>query len=623
MSRPPTSAHLRLWTHLLVRAPSARRTAAHTSAPHSSQLVRRASGPFSAAWTVGRTFWPPGVWILSIGRRSLGSLARFAGRGGIGIASVAALAIAWPAAAHQYTPPAAPGVPGSATGAELRAAAEALERWDVPSAREALARLGPPEDPAVLLLASRVAFHAGEYAEAVRLLGLLPPDIAAMEPVAAAARLASATLDMDGRLARLESEHFTLRYDPERDWVLAEPALEALEASHNAIGTWLGERASPKVRVEIVPSAEDFEGVSGFATREIETAGAVGTSAFNKIMVLSPRLLLRGYPWRDALSHEYLHYLLVRMSANRAPIWIQEGVARYAEAFWRSRQPEYLDDVDRSLLARALRENQLIPFSAMDPSLVRLPGPGAVRLAFAECALAIDHLIGGWQVEGLRRVLAELARLPRYQGMDPVLRAAIGQPLASFEDGWRRALGQRGFAEVAGVVVPAYRLAGEGESEAWDLAEWQPLAAQNHLRLGDLLRARGNARAALIEYERARALAPGSPYAHVKTARALLELKRAEPAAAAAREAVRLGSGYPAASVALAAALSALGDHEGAAAALRAALEINPFDPFAWRDLGRALRRLGRAQEAQRASVTALRLTPNNEAFHRTVMEND
>ena len=172
-------------------------------------------------------------------------------------------------------------------------------------------------------------------------------------------------------------------------------------------------------------------------------------------------------------------------------------------------------------------------------------------------------------------------------------------------------------------MVPAHHLAGKGDVDAWDLAEWQPLAAQNHLRLGDLLRARGNLRAGLMEYDRARAAAPASPYVHVKRARALLELGRAPAAADAAREAVRFGGGYPAAHMALAAALTALGDHEGAAAALRGALEINPFDPFAWRDLGRALRKLGRAQQAQEASVTALRLMPGNEPFMRSVMQNE
>jgi tetratricopeptide (TPR) repeat protein len=524
--------------------------------------------------------------------------------------------------AHQL-PDVGVAVPGGAAGGERRAALEALERWDVPGARAAVARLGASREPFDLLLGARLAHHAGDYAEAVRLFGLLPPDVAALAPVAGYARLAGASLALDGRLVAIESEHFVLRFDPERDWVLAEPALEALEGGYGAVGAWLGERAPPKVRVEIAPSAEDFADVSGLALQEIETAGAVGVSAFNKIVVLSPRLLARGYPWRDALNHEYLHYLLVRLSANRAPVWLQEGLARYGETLWRTADPAALDDVDRSLVARALREGTLLPLSAMESSLARLPSRGAVRLAFAECALAVDYLIGRWQVDGLRRVIAELAGAAAYRGMDPVLRAAIGEPLAGFEDGWRRMLESRGYREVPGVVVPAYHLAGTGDAAAWDLAEWQPTAAQNHLRLGDLLRARGNARAALMEYERARSVAPASPYVNVKTARALLDLGRAPAAADAAREAVRLGGGYPAASVVLAAALAALGDGEGVAAALREALELNPFDPFAWRDLGRALRKLGRAQEAQKASVTALRLMPGDEKFMRSVMQDE
>ena len=516
----------------------------------------------------------------------------------------------------------APKVNDAAVGARLAAAAS-LERWDVPGAREALARLGDSREPGDLLLRSRLAHHAGEYAEAVRLLGLLPPAFSSQEQVAAYARLAEASLAVDGRLAALESEHFVLRFDPERDGVLAEPALEALEAGCRTIGGWLGERTPGKVRVEIAPFAEDFERVSGLARQEIENAGAVGVSAFNKIVVLSPRLLARGYPWRDTLNHEYLHYLLVRASANRAPIWLQEGVARYGEARWRSPDSAPLDDIDRSLVARALRENSLIPFSAMDPSLARLPSRGAVRLASAECVLAVEYLLERWQVDGLRRVLAALAAEAEHRGPEPALQASIGEPLARFEDGWRQMLEKRGYREVPGLVIPAYHLAARGEAAAWDLDEWQPLAAQNHLRLGDLLRARGNARAGLMEYEKACTLAPASPYARVKAARALLELGRAPAAAVAAREAVRLGGGYPAANVVLAAALATTGDHEGEAAALREALELNPFDPFVWRDLGRALRHLGRAEEAQRASVTALRLVPGDEAFMRSVMQGE
>ena len=427
----------------------------------------------------------------------------------------------------------------------------------------------------------------------------------------------------DSRLTSIESEHFVVRFDPERDWVLAEPAIAALEAGYEAIGGWLGERAPTKVRVEIAPSVQDFAQASGLPPAQIESSGAVGVSVSDKIVMLSPRLLARGYAWRDVLNHEYLRSLIVQLSANRAPIWLQEGLARYGEARWRTSDPEFLDDIDRSLVARALREHQVIPLSAMDQSLLSPPSRSFAHLASAECALAVDYLIGGWQVDGLRRVIAALAGASAHQDLDQVLTASIGEPLARFEDGWRRMLEKREYREIVGVMVPAYHLVGQGEADALDIADWQPPAAQNHLQLGDLLRARGNVRAGLMEYEKARAVAPFSPYAHVRTARALLELGRVPAAVDAAREAVRVGGGYPEANLVLAAALAAQGDYEGVAAALRGALELNPFNPFVWRDLGRVLRKLGRAQEAQKASVTALRLVPNNEAFMRSVMQDE
>ncbi|MHB8834869.1 MAG: tetratricopeptide repeat protein [Candidatus Methylomirabilia bacterium] len=433
----------------------------------------------------------------------------------------------------------------------------------------------------------------------------------------------TALLELEGRLAAAESEHFVLRFDPERDWVLAEPALEALEAGSAAAAGWLGERAAMRVHVEIAPSVEDFLRISGLTGQQIETAGVVGVTAFNKIVLLSPRLLARGYPWRDVLNHEYLHFLLARLSANRAPVWLLEGFARYGEARWRTANPEYLDDIERSLVARALREKTLISLSAAGLALERPPSRAAARLWSAECVLAVEYLVERWQVDGLRRLVAELAGAPPSRGLDAAFLAATGESFARFEEDWRRELEKRDYREAAAVVVPLYHLAGKAEAAAWDLEEWQPPAAQNHVRLGDLLCARGNLRAGLMEYEKARSVAPASPYVNVKTARALLDLGRVPAAAAAAREAVRLGGGYPAAHVVLAAALTALGDHEGAAAALRGALELNPFDPFSWRDLGRALRKLGRAQQAQKASVTALRLVPNNEAFMRSVMQDE
>jgi tetratricopeptide (TPR) repeat protein len=526
----------------------------------------------------------------------------------LGLALLAAPAAA---GAHQERLPAAPLLRDHGTAP--RAALEAIERWDLPGARAAIDGLPPAAAGHAAVLRAQLAFYAGDYEEAARRLGELPAPVRGDPEFGAFATLVGATRDMRRGLRAVESEHFVLWHDPARDWVLPEPALEALERGYRALGAWLGDFPREKVRVEVIASAEDFERVSSLTKQEIETSGAIGICKFNKIMVLSPRLLARGYRWRDTLAHEYLHYLEVRLSANRAPIWLQEGVARYGETRWRTEEPFAPEDVDRSLLARALREDTLVGFDAMDPSLVRLPSMGAVRLAFAECALAVDYILRGWQVEGLRRVFAELARAEEYRGMDPVLQAALGVGLERFQAGWRADLAGRGFQEVPGAVVPELRLSGEGSAEEWDLAEWQPLAAQNHLRLGDLLRARGSAAAALREYERARKISPASPFVLVKIARLQLQLGAPEPAAAAAREAVRAFADYPAAHEALAAALAAAGDAEGVRAALAESLEINPFNPFAWRERGLAERRLGREAEARRSLGIAARLNPDDQ----------
>jgi len=520
--------------------------------------------------------------------------------------ALAAAVPAGPAAAHQDRLAGAPRPEGRLGPAEEDLLA-ALARWDLDAAAAAAERLPEPDAPVGRLLRSHLAFHGGDYAGAVRLLEGLPPQVAAAPGFAEAARIARATLELARRLEPVESEHFVLWHDPRRDGVLVEPALEALERGRAAAGAWLGDFPAGKVRVEIVPSAEDFERTSSLAPAEIETAGAVGICKFNKIMILSPRLLLRGYRWRDTLNHEYLHYLQVRLSGNRSPIWLQEGVARYGEALWRGAGGSFLTDVDRSLLARALREDALVPFSAMDPSLVRLPSAGAVRLAFAECALAVERILAGWGEAGLHRLLAELAR-PGTRGVDDALAAALGLSLDGVERLVREELAGRGFREIPGAVAPALRLAGAEDGETWDLAQWQGEGARNHLRLGDLLRERGKLRAALLEYRRALELAPASPYASLKVARVELELGRPEPAATAAREAVRLWGDYPAARQVLARALAALGRTEEAAGQLEAALEVNPFDPYAWRDLAAALRELGRGEEARRAQRASLRL---------------
>ena len=52
-------------------------------------------------------------------------------------------------------------------------------------------------------------------------------------------------------------------------------------------------------------------------------------------MVTTPRALAYGYPWLDSINHELVHYAVSTLTGDRAPVWLQEGLAKFLERRWR------------------------------------------------------------------------------------------------------------------------------------------------------------------------------------------------------------------------------------------------------------------------------------------------
>ena len=101
-------------------------------------------------------------------------------------------------------------------------------------------------------------------------------------------------------------------------------------------------------------------------------------------MIISPQQLAFGYRWLDTLAHEYAHYLVNLLSAGRCQLWMHEGIAKYLETRWRLNDPEFLTPGNRTELARAVKDDYLVPFSRMAPSMVYLKDQTEVRKAFSE-----------------------------------------------------------------------------------------------------------------------------------------------------------------------------------------------------------------------------------------------
>ncbi|MBL8026763.1 MAG: tetratricopeptide repeat protein [Fibrobacteres bacterium] len=191
---------------------------------------------------------------------------------------------------------------------------------------------------------------------------------------------------------KVEGRSFSLSYYNPKDSILAFEVFRVLDSAKVIIGRDLGYIPEDTVRVEIYPDKASFISVSTLTEDEVKRTGTIALCKFNRIMIISPRALLRGYKWRETLCHEYVHFVLHRMAGTRLPLWIHEAIARFEEVRFDGRTGGNLSQSEKGLLSRAVRNNSLITFARMYPSMAKLKNATETGTAFAEVHLAMKLL---------------------------------------------------------------------------------------------------------------------------------------------------------------------------------------------------------------------------------------
>jgi tetratricopeptide (TPR) repeat protein len=491
----------------------------------------------------------------------------------------------------------------------IRSLMAKLDRWEVEEAwaeaREMLLKEGKDSD--LLELASHVAFHRGDYQEALKLIRSAVELKGDDEKKKGFSLFVEETIGVTTPLKRYESPHFIISLDEKQDGILADYMTDALEMTYRVMADQYGFQPKEKVRVEVFPDAKGFYFASTLSARDIEM-GAVGLAQFNKLMVLSPRALVHGYRWLDAISHEYMHYLILKLTANKAPIWFHEGLAKYEESRWRS-GPSYLSHLYESLLARALADQKLIAFEKMEPSVVKLETPEEVQLAYAQAASAIEFIIAKAGHEGLREVMKRMAANTD-KGASESIRDVLGLEFEAFEAKWREFLAKKGFRETDGTNVRRYKIKeGKADEERLEMEEIKSLVSRNRAHLGDLLKERGRVGAAVSEYRRALADAPNSVPIMTRLSAVLRDLDRDEEALKILKQARELSPDHPTTHTHLGQIYLKLKDFKEAKDAFQASVQINPFNPDVHQGLARVYELLGEKTSALKEMEIARRLT--------------
>lgn len=489
-----------------------------------------------------------------------------------------------------------------------------VEGWQVVEARTELDALlkTDPGDPGLQYVLGRVLFYEGKYDEALKVMDAVLARIP--EGEAPVYRRSRDEIAKNAEALRGFDEHVTpdgrfLIRTKGPDKLLIPWLVEVLRGQDDAMARDFEYRTTGQVLVEIYPDIKYLSMVSPLTEKDIETSGTIALCKYNKLMFTSPRGLVRGYGWRDTVSHEFVHYYVTKKSADTVPIWLHEGIAKFLEARWRAEPGVPLDPPQEDLLARSLAADKLVTFQQMHPSMAKLPSQEAAALAFAQVHMVIDML---WRKKGFTALNALLDRLRAGMALDAALDKTYGYDLDGLWKTWKAEMRKRGFKQHPGLVQTSLKFKRPGQSDA-DSGE--DIGATDHgidtikdkkvkdfAHLGELLRARSRHVAALKEYAKATALGgDGNPLVQNGTAASLLATGRPSDVPGALE---RVKGYYPTfltTFLHLGEAFLKLERRAEAIASFEDALGINPFHPRVHEALAELYTAAGQAEAAARS----------------------
>src|SRR6185437_13896242 len=368
--------------------------------------------------------------------------------------AILAVAVSLPAVASGQAPNAAPSAAPTTTPAahdetsflpKILAAGDAIRAgrarlaildMDLPGAQRILDG-ADASDLALSIERGRLSVYAHQYDNAAALLSRA--DLAATNEGAELGDIArGCARGMAATVEVRDDERgviVTLQDDEDRALVplLAETAIQVRAQLLKDLGV---ELARP-LRIDLVRDQFTLAAMTGLPEKAARTTGTVAVAKWGRVTMISPRAMSHGFPWLDTLAHEMTHLALSQGTRDRAPLWLQEGVAKREETRWREPQP--LDDVP-SVDAVALVGMERGLGRSLDrlgPSIAMLPTAEEAAVAFAE----VSSFIRFWTKEvgddGLPRLVARLKGMLPPDDVDKAIRDVSGVDLAGWDKRWR------------------------------------------------------------------------------------------------------------------------------------------------------------------------------------------
>ena len=322
-------------------------------------------------------------------------------------------------------------------------------RLDVKKAHALLDKI-ETRDPAVILERARLAIYEGDYDGASAMLssaGLSHNNVAA-ELLGIADACARATA---GAVKEIDAEHgVVIRFQDESDRALAPFLVEVAVAAREALARDLKVELPRPLRIELVRDLFTLAAMTGLPESAAQKTGTVAVAKWGRVTMITPRAIPRGYPWADTLAHEMAHLAQTQASGDRAPLWLQEGVAKRQETRWR--ESRHFDDFPAadSVAAIGLDKGLGRPIDKLGASIALLPSAEQAMVAFAEVSSFVRFWVNSTGDAALPELLVRLGSATdnallddgtEKNPVDEAMKGVTGASLADWNARWLTYLG--------------------------------------------------------------------------------------------------------------------------------------------------------------------------------------
>jgi hypothetical protein len=362
---------------------------------------------------------------------------------------------------------------------------ELIEGLDLDEARQELSGASADDLDAAIEKA-RLAIYEEDCDGAVAILKR--PELAASEEGRSLAEIAQGCARVTAATVseKDDSKNLEVRFQDEADRALMPMLADTVVKARDALTRDLGVTWPKPTRVVVVRDLLSLSAMTGLPYESATTTGTVAVAKWGRVTVLSPRASHHGFVWRDTMAHELTHLAVTRATNDRAPLWLQEGVAKREEIRWRDPGPFDNRPTPESIVVRGIEMKIDVPLDKLGPSIAMLPTADQAMVAFAEVTSFVRFFADHAPPDGLPHLLNDLRDR---KSVDDSLRDVSQSDLKQWDTKWRAWI-----ASTHHDALPAVSGLGATPPNARDVRE--------RMRLAELLDARSHSPEALKELDK-------------------------------------------------------------------------------------------------------------------------